>query len=463
MKKRQYSINSILYLGILFFLVILAYVLFKKVLSNTLSLKSLIVYVGTPSCFIVLFIYMLRMKDNVKINFIIVSCSLIVSLYFCESTLYYRDLSKSGIVPNAAAAKKNGKHFDTRTRLEILSELNEKGIRSSLSFSPRQFTYMSKPGLIGGITIDSKLIIPLGSVSHAVIPLDNEGGEWTYYNSDEYGFNNPKGLYEQGLDIVALGDSFIEGTGVTVDKNSVALIRKKCKKTLALGKSGNGPLAMLGTFREYVKPLQPKIVLWYYYEENDLQDLKYERETQLVKYMNKEYRQGLQMYQKEIDEKLLQYCVHVLSEKKKEANDKRNYAVSLAPRVFIKNIFLLSRIRERLTLKENPFKEKLPLCKQILEQIKDSTDAWGGKLYVVYLPAHASFIKDLTQQQRDTLFNRKEVLNCLASLKIPVIDVYEAFKTQGDPLSNFPFRLRNHYNERGYQIVADEIIKELQL
>ena len=41
--------------------------------------------------------------------------------------------------------------------------------------------------------------------------------------------------------------------------------------------------------------------------------------------------------------------------------------------------------------------------------------------------------------------------------------MYEVlFKNHNDPLSLFPFRFNGHYNEIGYKLVAEEIIKSLE-
>ena len=46
-------------------------------------------------------------------------------------------------------------------------------------------------------------------------------------------------------------------------------------------------------------------------------------------------------------------------------------------------------------------------------------------------------------------------------LGLKFIDVKEAFNQHKDPLSLFPFRLYGHYNELGYELVADTVIQSL--
>ena len=80
----------------------------------------------------------------------------------------------------------------------------------------------------------------------------------------------PRGLYQpETLDIAVIGDSFAQGACVPSARNAVALIRKSYPNILNLGSGGNGPLLELASLKEFAAPLKPRIVLWFYFE-NDL-------------------------------------------------------------------------------------------------------------------------------------------------------------------------------------------------
>src|SRR5262249_55402503 len=136
--------------------------------------------------------------------------------------------------------------------------------------------------------------------------LCNESGSYVSYESDEHGFNNPRGLWTQGsVKIVALGDSFTHGYCVADDKNFIALVRRVHPGTVNLGMAGDGPLLMLATFREYVRVVKPRVVLWFYFEGNDLADLVHERtSTILTRYLEDGFSQNLIDRQIEIDKAL---------------------------------------------------------------------------------------------------------------------------------------------------------------
>ena len=83
---------------------------------------------------------------------------------------------------------------------------------------------------------------------------------------------------------------------------------------------------------------------------------------------------------------------------------------------------------------------------------------WNGKIYFVYLP---SFVRYSTGNEDP---NRNFVMQTATELDIPIIDIHnEVFELHSDPLSLFPFRMRNlHYNAKGYKLIAEAIGKRLE-
>jgi lysophospholipase L1-like esterase len=130
----------------------------------------------------------------------------------------------------------------------------------------------------------------------------NEAGKYVIYESDEHGFHNPKGIWgTNSLDIVALGDSFTQGSCVASDENFVSVIREHYPKTLNLGMSGQGPLNTLATLKDYVQALKPNVVLWFFFEGNDVADLFYERQSPLLM----RYLDG---FSQRLGERQVQFC-----------------------------------------------------------------------------------------------------------------------------------------------------------
>ena len=95
--------------------------------------------------------------------------------------------------------------------------------------------------------------------------------------TDKRGFRNKTNLEE--YDIVALGDSFAEGSNVTDDDVWAAKLAQKSNLTVYnLGMAGSHPGIYLETLRKFGTNLSPKIVLCMVYEGNDFRTSNYKRE-----------------------------------------------------------------------------------------------------------------------------------------------------------------------------------------
>ena len=52
-------------------------------------------------------------------------------------------------------------------------------------------------------------------------------------------------------------------------------------------------------------------------------------------------------------------------------------------------------------------------------------------------------------------------MSIVEDLGVPLIDLRETFLEHADPLSLFPLRLRAHYNDSGYALVAETILERI--
>jgi hypothetical protein len=92
--------------------------------------------------------------------------------------------------------------------------------------------------------------------------------------TDERGFRNTTTL--QSCDVVILGDSFAEGTGISNESVWPVLLGQRRGWTVCnLAMSGTSPLAYLDILRQYGLALKPRIVICLLYEGNDFRDGNY--------------------------------------------------------------------------------------------------------------------------------------------------------------------------------------------
>ena len=90
----------------------------------------------------------------------------------------------------------------------------------------------------------------------------NESGNWVVYDSDRYGFNNPDELWDGNVEIIIIGDSYVQGHCVDNKFNLRNLISNiSNKKTLSLSMKGLGSLSELSIFKEYGLDKKPKDVI----------------------------------------------------------------------------------------------------------------------------------------------------------------------------------------------------------
>jgi len=451
-----------------------------------------VLYEDTPAVGAIMLLSSLRLNSSFRINLALSLLTLGISLYTTEIVLA---ISDSALLNNAydrdaklyfqsrdtqiekartaKLAKQFGVDFDVRDRLEVILDLEKQNINAVPTLSPSLLLKEQNNIVRSEIAIGGDEVLPLSGVANKVTVFCNENGEYPIYKSDEHGFHNPPGMWggESPVDIVALGDSFAHGACVPSDKNFVALIRKHYSATLNLGIQGNGPLTELAILKEYVPYFKPKVVLWFYCE-NDLDDLHTEEKSLLLmRYMNEtNFSQNLFVRQASIDQALEAYAAAAKNAKmlSKLIGRAKRTDMDLPGLINgLEGVVKLGTLRQRLGLvlgsvsiggdRGIPEKDKdLVLFSEILRQAEAFISSWGGSLYFVYLTSWRDYASSATVNKR-----RDQILTLAKTLGICVIDLDPAFRAQRDPLTFFPFRQDGHYNEEGHRLVAEAVIEEL--
>jgi hypothetical protein len=91
------------------------------------------------------------------------------------------------------------------------------------------------------------------------------------FSIDSRGFRNPVAL--DRADIVLVGDSYIEGAYVSDEETVAVRLRELTGRSVVnLGVSGYGTEQELKVFERYALPLEPRMVAWFFFEGNDLDD-----------------------------------------------------------------------------------------------------------------------------------------------------------------------------------------------
>lgn len=370
--------------------------------------------------------------------------SALIALYAAE--LYFTVVTpKIESFPGAAMAR------DTRTKAQVIRDLRA-GSVDALPYITSGHTQVGNDlGVVSDArAIDARQIWPLGSVSDATLVVCREGAEYLIYRSDEHGFNNPRGLWRQPLDIAAVGDSFTHGECVEREKSFMGVIRSAHPATLNLGVSGTGPLSQLALIREYLPALQPRIVLWIFFAGNDIADLEREAKNPiLVKYLTPGFSQDLRSRQSDVDQ--------TLRSQAEEALQRRMGFEAAQNRQRWLDVIKLHRVRLILRVSRNrqppPSEESFRQLKNVLDAAKQTVESWGGRLAFVYLPSWTKYHREL--QRTDEASTHERVLALARSLALPTVDVSLAIEAAAhDPLTLY----QGHFNDAGNKVAAHAIL-----
>jgi hypothetical protein len=444
------------------------------------SSLGMVFYYAVPLLLAGVLFSSLLLRPSYKRNIALALFSIGTSVYVAETiaTIWSHlpsVLERTRIARAARTAKLWGVAWDTRSQREVITDLRAKGINAYPAIINRLLLETQLDGrLRSPITMDGGEVLPLGGISNKTTVFCNENGYYVTYQSDEHGFHNPQEIWNSGhIDIVALGDSFTQGFCVPSDKNFVALIRQRYPATLNLGIAGNGPLLMLATLKEYVQFIKPKAVLWFYWEANDLVDLKMERNSPLLmRYLDADFNQGLLNRQPNIDNGLIAYVDRISHTTMREELVYATANISSAPGIV--QLVKLGQLRNMLGLiyGETSKAYGLPnymavtdvrdLFTKVLIAAKGSVDSWGGTLYFVYLPTQQHYRNptDASDYLNPAFLDRdhEQVLALAKTIGLPVIDVHNAFRAHADVLALFPFRQPRHYSTEGNQVVAEAVL-----
>jgi hypothetical protein len=450
MKRREKFANIVLIGGIILCLGAVGHTAFVSTRPpNVLRVRYIVSVAG-----VVVLGFASRWPLETRVNFSLAIVSLGVTVYLGEVAFYVARAKPYQPAPATPAPRKDAS-FDKRSRLQVIADLREEGRDAYSRVSPRDF--VDSNGL--GVGKDKRY--PLAGISNRQTVHCNITGEWVVFESDEHGFRNPQGIYgNQDLDIVLIGDSFTFGG--CVKENIGDLLRRDDRTVLNLGYSGIGPLIEMAILEEYGASLTPQVVLWIYYEGNDLDDLDHELESSfLSNYLGPHFSQGLINQQSDVDRLLIGYLQGEEAkarEAKTETERKRTPDWQCIIKLCGWRRALSSQNLSNLLDRYFPAAPPLSLFRRIMVRVNNQVVGWGGRLYFVYLP---SIDRYSGVPNWDKSSYRKEVLSIVEALDIPVIDFHETISAHPDPLSLFPFRQNIHYTAQGYQLVVEQIEAQL--
>tara|TARA_B100001250_G_scaffold413644_1_gene448466 strand:- start:87 stop:1400 length:1314 start_codon:yes stop_codon:yes gene_type:complete len=431
------KISRQILIGIIFLSIFLLIYKNTHDISFSSSLENIAYRWLLPLGLILIFAQSLFLSDDYKIIFLINFMAVIIALYSVEFILLNR---KQNHIHRTAKERSNI-HFDSRSVEQVIYDMRLEGIEVYPFSNGKYFE------------VDNKNFLSLAGISNAQIIHCNETGEWILFKSDEFGFNNPSESFKNNeIQIVAIGDSFTSGYCLPDSSSFISLIRKKYPKTINLGVTATGPLHQLAILKEYAIKLKPKVILWNFFEGNDLQELNIEISDNILKnYLKQGFDQNLIQKQLYIDKSFKEnFNKRIINTKEKQIN--------------FKNFIFLDELRGTLGLyKENyiPKDIKLDVLKSILIMAKNVAEDWDGKLIFVYIPSVERFMGFKARYQVNQ--SKDKIFEIVKKLNIPSIDISKSIESHRDPLSLYNSRIGYHFNKKGYELLSEIILDSLRL
>lgn len=287
------------------------------------------------------------------------------------------------------------------------------------------------------------------SSGHKTVIHCNESGKWATYKSDRYGFNNQDNVWDYSeVDIALIGDSFTLGACVTVEENIASQLKIISKKKIINGGvGGTGPLIQLAIFREYFLEKKPKKVFYFFFEGNDMDDLKFELTDQILKkYLDIEFSQNLKLYNSVISNNFFFL----------PTND--NIILDRLKFLTLRSFIL--KILRNFKYKEMIYSDRNVEFNSIIDIFNKYIKSYNGHLYFVYLPAFFRYDRTSADSNKELIFKKNEILNLIKVKDITIIDIdNDIFRKEINPKIFFNFEVNGHYTAETYKKIAEYISK----
>jgi hypothetical protein len=411
-------------------------------------------------CFILLLLSILSafIPENIKIKLFLISTSIIISLYIIEFSL----VSLNHFQSMEYKIKKLNENYDDRSKYDFYIDYKKKFQNAVIDLPP---------SLIYEDLLNNQKkyrLVPLSSISKRNTAWCNEDGTFNSYLSDRYGFNNSDKEWDKSKHIIFIGDSYTQGACVKEDENIPGNIKKLLKNDdigiINLGKRGHGPLSEYATLVEYGKVTNPKIILWLYYEGNDLKNLKFETSVDILRnyLIKKNFSQNLINKQKDLDKILLNKFNERLNFEKHTKKQLKDNQFMFALKFFNLKKFIRLKLKKKSDDAKSYYKSQLENFEIITQKIKFLSKELDSKLIFIYIPSYERTNKDSLEDLK--MYNYSNIIKIISKNKIDLIDLsYELFKKSNNPKEYYPYELPRHFSAYGYETIAKILYKKAYL
>ncbi len=282
------------------------------------------------------------------------------------------------------------------------------------------------------------------------------GGDYSETTTDRFGFNNPNSVWDQSDKPKALivGDSFTFGADLPFGEGFVDRARMLSTDwdVVNLGCGGNGPLAELGGMQTFVGQVKPDVIIWAYFEGNDLtKDILGElNDPRLRRYLENGalVGQDLVSRQSEIDGRYISLV--------SRPPIMKSEGPILSQPWSWRRFLTLTTLRTRLGLTLHTERVALHAFSEAIAKAKQIADSRKSRLIFLYLPAEQRYLNSLAGWMADAY--KIEVLEIVERNGIEVVDVSEHFAAEKEPRDLYT----GHFNAQGAEIAGRALSEALR-
>ena len=282
---------------------------------------------------------------------------------------------------------------------------------------------------------------------------------------DANGFRNGSDLARAAL--VLIGDSFVEAGLVPEHATTAATLRRKLGTEVAnLGVTMYGPQQELAVLRRFGLPLGPRVVLWFFFEGNDLEDaVRYEDHRRAVQRL---LMQRSTWYSRYVQRSFLINVNHLFGD-----------WIRLHPRAsrpFARSCEIVAGGERRLLYFRyggDPLgpttDEGLDRTRRIIESAHDLATGRGARFSLVYVPTKFRVYRDRCSNAGEQAFPPewrfddlpKQFLAWSREQGIPFLDLTPVLQARAEADGLLYFADDSHWTPLGNQRVAEAILEFL--
>jgi len=294
-----------------------------------------------------------------------------------------------------------------------------------------------------------------------------EGGKYNLiFKTDKYGFRENKDARFKYSDVVLLGDSFTMSNCINKPYDLKSQLKKKdtTNSYLNLGIHGNQPWEQLAIAKKILINTEFKKLIWVFYEMNDYENPR----TKNFDTYNK------MLSDKDTLNDMINITFNLGSDFLKSPVNEEDYLVEkefLTKNSFSTKLKIFSIYKTRgLSTMIKYFKTYPDLLnvESYNSTVKDMSEFAKNKnvteLYLYYVPSYVrlsykNFDKHPQLVQLNNL--KKDVKKIAENNNFNFIDGEKGFDNLKNKLSIFHYELPTHYNEVGYRLMSEHIIKKI--